>query len=210
MLAGRRLQRGVSLIEMMVGVAVVAILITFGLPSFTAWVQNSQIRTAADAILNGVQLARGEAVRRNTNVRFHLTDTATNACASSATGTNWVVSLDAPDGACATAAWNEDTTAPPAVRIIQMRAGADGTPNAVVTSNQTVVANQALVIFNGLGRVTPVPASAITIDVTNPTGGTCATIATPSAMRCLRIVVSTGGQVRMCDPAFASTDPTGC
>jgi type IV fimbrial biogenesis protein FimT len=65
-------------------------------------------------------------------------------------------------------------------------------------------------MFNGLGRVTPVPAGNITIDVTNPTGGTCATIATPAPMRCLRVVVTAGGQVRLCDPAFASTDPQGC
>lgn len=204
MLAAKHLQRGATLIEMMVGIAVFATIVALGLPSFTAWVQNSQIRTATDAIQNGLQIARGEAVRRNTSVRFHLTDTADNACASSTTGTNWVVSLDPPDGACATTAWNEDTTAPPAVRILQMRPGADGTRNAVVT------ASQSSVVFNGLGRVTPVPAATITIDVTNPTGGTCATLGVPGPMRCLRIEVSTAGQLRLCDPAFAATDPQGC
>jgi type IV fimbrial biogenesis protein FimT len=203
-LAGLHPQRGFSLIELMVGIAVFATLMVLGLPSLTTWMQNSQIRTAADAIQNGLQVARGEAVRRNTTVRFHLTDTADNACATSATGTNWVVSLDVPDGACATAAWNEDTTAPPAVRILQMRPSTEGTRNAVVA------ANQASVIFNGLGRVTPVPAQKITINVSNPTGGTCATIGTPAPMRCLRVEVSTGGQIRLCDPAFASTDPQGC
>jgi type IV fimbrial biogenesis protein FimT len=164
--------------------------------------QNSQIRTATDAIQNGLQLARGEAVRRNTTVRFQLTDTADNSCVLSTSGRNWAVSLDNVAGACATTAWDEVTA--PAVRILQARPGAEGTRNAVVA------ASQSLVMFNGLGRVTPVPAANITIDVTNPTGGTCATIATPAPMRCLRVVVTVGGQVRLCDPAFASTDPQGC
>lgn len=204
MLAGRHLLRGFSLIELMVAIAVFGTLVMLGLPTLTTWMQNSQIRTAADAIQNGLQVARGEAVRRNTTVRFHLTDTADNSCATSVSGTNWVVSLDPPDGACATTAWNEDTVTPPTVRILQMRPSAEGTPNVVVA------ANQASVVFNGLGRVTPVPASNITINVSNPTGGACATISTPAPMRCLRLEVSTGGQIRLCDPAFASTDPQGC
>lgn len=208
MLAGLHPQRGFSLIELMVAIAVFAILLTLGMPSLTTWMQNSQIRTATDAIQNGLQIARGEAVRRNTTVRFQLTDTADNACAIAAANTNtvatWVVSLDNPAGACATTAWDENTAAPPAVRILQMRPSAEGTRNAVVLANQTSV------IFNGLGRITPVPAATITIGVSNPTGGACATIATPAPMRCLRVEVSTGGQIRLCDPAFAATDPQGC
>lgn len=194
--------RGVSLIELAVAMAILAILVMAGLPSFGAWLQNTQIRTAADAVLNGVQVARAEAVRRNTTVRFQLTDTLTNACALSTTGANWIVSLDNPVGACATTPWDEVTAS--TMRILQVRPSSDGTPNAVVAASQDTI------VFNGLGRVTPVPASNITIDVTNPTGGVCATTSTPAPMRCLRIVVSTGGQVRLCDPAFASTDPQGC
>jgi type IV fimbrial biogenesis protein FimT len=193
------LPRGFSLIELMVGIAIFAILIMMGLPTFAAWLQSSQIRTASDAVQNGLQVARAEAVRRNTLVRFQLTDTTGNSCAASTSGTNWVVSLDNPAGACATTPW--DDVGAPAVRILQVRAGTDGTRNAVVA------ASQATVIFNGLGRVTPVPAADITIDITNPTGGACAAA---GPMRCLRVVVSGGGQVRLCDPALASTDPRGC
>jgi type IV fimbrial biogenesis protein FimT len=192
-----RLQLGVTLIELMVGIAVFAILLVAAMPSFTAWMQNSQIRVAADAIQNGLQMARGEAIRRNTTVRFQMTDTSDNSCALSVSGKNWVVSLDDATGLCASAA--SDTVAP---RLIQMRPSTEGTPNAVVA------ADQASIVFNSLGRVIPVPAADININVTNPTGGDCATAAGP--MRCLRVVVSTGGQVRMCDPGFASTDPQGC
>lgn len=190
-------QQGVSLIELTIGMVIFSLLLTMAAPSFSKWLQNSQIRTATDAIQNGLQLARGEAVRRNTQVRFQLTSTADNACALSTTSANWVVSLDDPSSACANAPSN--TVSP---RIIQMR------PNAEGSSNVTVAAGQSTFIFNGLGRVTPVPTSDINIDITNPTGGSCT--AAGGTIRCLRIVVSTGGQLRMCDPARASTDPQGC
>jgi len=192
----QRAQRGVSLIELMVGISVLAVLLVAGLPSFNNWLQNSQIRTTAEAIQNGLNVARSEGVRRNSTVRFQLTSTADSSCALSTTVPNWVVSLDDPSGACGSAA--SDTTAP---RIIQSRIAAEGTANAVVAASQSAV------VFNGLGRITPVPAANITIDISNPTGGACATA---GPMSCLRVVISPGGQVRMCNPGFASTDPQGC
>ncbi|MFA7281442.1 MAG: GspH/FimT family pseudopilin [Sterolibacterium sp.] len=190
--------RGATLVELMIGLTIVALLMAMGAPSFFAWIQNSQIRTSAEAIQNGLYLARGEAVRRNTTTRFQLTTTLNSSCALSASGTNWVVSLDDPSGTCDSVA--SDTVAP---RIVQTRAGAEGTTNAVVAATQSSIA------FNGLGRVTPVPVGNIDIDISNPTGGACAT-ASAAGMRCLRLRVSAGGQIRMCDPILASTDPQGC
>lgn len=191
-------QQGTTLVELLIGLAIIAVLFSLGSPAFFSWIQNSQIRTSAEAIQNGLHLARGEAVRRNTSVRFQLTSTVTAACGLSTTGGNWVVSLDDPTAACNSAP--SDIVAP---RIIQSRSTAEGSPNVAVA------AGQASIIFNGLGRVTPVPAGNIDIDVTNPTGGACATAAV-DGMRCLRIRVSTGGQIRMCNPILAATDPQGC
>lgn len=70
MLKPFHLERGVSLIELMIGLTILSILLFEGLPSFAAWMQNTQIRTAAESIQNGLQMARTEAVRRNTNVQF--------------------------------------------------------------------------------------------------------------------------------------------
>jgi len=65
-------QRGVTLIEMLIGIAILGILMAVGLPSYRAWIQNTQIRTAAESVLSGMQLARNEAVRRNINVQLVL------------------------------------------------------------------------------------------------------------------------------------------
>lgn len=65
-------QAAFTLIELMITVAVLGVLLGLGVPAFRVWMQNTQVRNAADAILNGVQLARAEAVRRNQNVEFAL------------------------------------------------------------------------------------------------------------------------------------------
>jgi type IV fimbrial biogenesis protein FimT len=193
-----------TMIELMVGITIVAILFALTAPSFSTWIQNTHIRTGAEALQNGLMLARAEAVRRNTTVRFQLTSTLDNSCALSTTGTNWVVSQDDPTGACASAIPDPSNTSPPAPRLIQVRAGAEGSRNALVAADQSTV------VYNGLGRVTPVPAGNVNINITNPIGGACLADTTPGPMRCLRVVVSPGGQVRMCDPMFASPDPRGC
>jgi len=63
---------GFTLIELMVTIAVLAILLYVALPNFAVWMQNTQIRTAGEAILNGVQLARAEAIRRNVTVELRM------------------------------------------------------------------------------------------------------------------------------------------
>lgn len=191
----RAAQRGFTMIELMVAITLLAFLLAVGVPGFTSWLQNTQIRTATEAIQNGIQLARAQAVQRNTPVRFQLMSTLDNTCAVSTTTSTWVVSQDAAASSCATAA--SDTTAP---RIIQKRPAGDGSRNAVVA------ASQGAIVFNGLGRVTP--AATVTINISNPTGGTCVSASGP--MRCLRVTVSPAGQVRMCDPQFASSDAQGC
>lgn len=193
MLNTRHSQRGVTMIELMVVVIIVGILAAVGAPSLSSWVQNTKIRTTAEAIQNGLQLARAEAVHRNSRVRFQLTTTLDNACALSTANSNWVVSQDDPTGACASA--SSDTVAP---RVIQKRPSAEGSGNTVVAAVQSTFT------FNGLGRLTT---AADTVSVSNPAGGGCAPA---GPMRCLNIVVTTGGQIRMCNPAYPATDPQGC
>lgn len=188
-------QGGMSLIELMIGIVVLGILLALGAPTFSRWTQSSQIRNAAEAIHNGLMLARAEAVRRNTAVRFQLVTTTTGACALSDTGANWVVSLDTPAGACDAAP--SDNVAP---RIVQVRSAAEGSRNAAVNAGGV-----SLITFNGTGQATGGAPAAI--NVTNPTGGACAP---GGPMRCMRVTVATGGQIRMCDPARAADDPQGC
>jgi type IV fimbrial biogenesis protein FimT len=184
-------QHGFSLLEIIAALAIIAILLAVGAPSLGDWLNNIQIRTGSDAIQNGLQLARAEAVRRNTNVLFSLTSSTDNTCALSTTNSNWVVSIASPAGACGNTPLTDPT------QIIQVRPAAE-------TAKVVVTANQSQVSFNGLGRAS----AAIDICVgIAADGGACVGVGPEHR---LKVTVSTGGQIRMCNPALASTDPQGC
>ena len=218
MLSMRASQRGFTIIEVMISLVVLGVLLALGAPGFVEWLQNQQIRAAAEATLNGLQVARAEAVRRNTPVRFQLVSDLTSTCVlASASVTapvsvSRVISLADPTGAC-DATTDSGQSPSPAGRILQRRTSAEGSPNAVaisvfVPTPPAAPTPQAAstVTFAALGNVianadgTP---SIVKIDVTNPK-------VSPSAMRPLRLVVNSGGSIRMCDPSLAASDTRGC
>lgn len=195
-------QAGFTIIEMMIALTIMALLIFLALPNMSVWLNNTQIRTAGETLLAGINLARTEALRNNTVVRFQMTTSLDSTCALSTTGTNWVVSLANPAGACETAP--SSTVAP---QIIQKKSGSEGALRATVTADATTIH------FSGLGRLaSPGGAANITqINIANPAGECQHVDAANGTMRCLRITISTGGQVKMCDPAVTdATDPRIC
>jgi type IV fimbrial biogenesis protein FimT len=64
--------RGFTLIELMIALVIFGLLTMLALPQFTSMMANFQIRTASEALLNGLQTARGEAVKRNSGVQLIL------------------------------------------------------------------------------------------------------------------------------------------
>lgn len=197
-----------SLIELMIGLAVLGILLGLGIPAFTTMLQNLQIRTAAEAIVSGLQTARNEAVRRNTSVRFQLVNSMDVDCDLVETGPHWVVSRNDASSKCNAApitAFSEpnDTSLP---QILQKRLAEDGTATLNATGAGVAATT---VVFNSLGR--PATGGIDTVDVDNPAGGNCEHATTPGKMRCMRIRVGTGGQIRMCDPKVTvTTDSRYC
>ncbi|MBT2300815.1 prepilin-type N-terminal cleavage/methylation domain-containing protein [Variovorax paradoxus] len=185
-------QRGFSLIEIVVTIAVLALILFAAMPSIGTWLDNTRIRNVADSLQNGLQIARGEAVRRNQNVSFWLVglnDPAvlTDDCVLSGSSGSWVVSVNSPIGHCADA---PSTTSSP--MLVTGRAVGDGGGRVTVTALQSDGATAGTsVTFNGFGRVTntdPIQK----IDVTGTNTGT--------NYRRLRIEITSGGQLRMCDP----------
>ena len=201
----RRTQAGVSLIELMIGLTIVAFLLFLGVPEFSNFLQNTQIRNAAETTLAGLTLARAEAVRRNAPVRFQLVSDLTAGCAVSTSALNdsnalnWVVSLADPAGACDV---DPGDTAP---QIVQKKSAREGSRNVLVSTTGVPT-----LTFNGLGRVSGVgglqrldfkSASGICVHVDDVNG----------TMRCLAILLTSGGQAKLCDPAVGdNTDPRFC
>lgn len=71
---------GFSAIELMVVVAVVAILATVAAPSFTELIGKQRLKGAASVLYGDLQYARSEAVQRNTTVTVTFDTSATPWC----------------------------------------------------------------------------------------------------------------------------------
>ena len=63
---------GFTLIELMVVVTVMAVSATLAAPGFSQLIANYRVRSGAAGIINGLNYARSEAVRRNSAVSFGL------------------------------------------------------------------------------------------------------------------------------------------
>jgi type IV fimbrial biogenesis protein FimT len=62
--------RGFTLVELMIGVVIVAILMLVALPTFSEFMGNTRIRNTADSLANGIRQAQVEAIRRNRPIEF--------------------------------------------------------------------------------------------------------------------------------------------
>ena len=109
---------GTTLIELMIGLAVLALLLVMAAPSYGQWLANTRVRNAAESIQNGLRLARNEAVQRDVNVRFELT---------SGTSANWQV--------CALATATDTCSAKDSM-ILQKYDAASGASNVVIGSEK--------------------------------------------------------------------------
>jgi type IV fimbrial biogenesis protein FimT len=67
-----RKPNGFTLIELAVVLAVLVIAVMIGVPSFQEAVRNAKVRTVAESIKSGLQVARLEAIKSNTPVIFSL------------------------------------------------------------------------------------------------------------------------------------------
>ncbi len=88
-----RPQRGFTLIELMVAMAILVIVLSVGLPSFEGVTNGSRLSSATSELNGAVQLARAEALRRNRNVVLCRTNDMLS-CASGSVWSAWLVFVD--------------------------------------------------------------------------------------------------------------------
>lgn len=93
-MATREAVAGFTMIELMITIALVAIMISLAYPSFVSVVNSNRLAGATNDLVGDLQYARSEAIRRNTRV---------TACASSDGSTcsgsdwsEWIVRVGAP------------------------------------------------------------------------------------------------------------------
>lgn len=83
--------RGFTLLEMMVTVAVAAILVTLAVPSFNEAMLGSKLNTQANNFVATVQLARSEAIKRNAPITLCASSNGTSCAATADWGVGWIV-----------------------------------------------------------------------------------------------------------------------
>jgi len=177
---------GFTILELMVAMTIAVLLLKLGLPSFTTFIRNSEIRSTAESISNGLRAARTEATRLNKPVSFTLVGGG---------DTGWAINEFNPTTAT--------LVQPPIQKYAKLEAGKSS--KAVTTP-----ANAVAVTFNGLGRVIS-PSLIATpnlqqIDVGSVVAGDA---------RTLRIYVDDARGIRMCDPdpavkALVPADARAC
>jgi type IV fimbrial biogenesis protein FimT len=172
----RRRAPGFTIIELMVAVAVLAVLAVIAAPSFTEYLAKRRVNGLASELVTDLQFARSEAVSRNENVRITF-------------GTDCYVIHRAAIGGTATVAScdrSSKTVAPPAAEIktVQLEVG----------QPLTIVPAVEFFEFEPVrGTAENDLAATGTVDVYNTTGREWR----------LRAVMTLMGRVATCSPAGA-------
>ena len=170
---------GFTLVELIITIVIIGIVLAMAMPSITEWIENGQIRTAAEGVKNGLQLARMEAVKSNTPVSFTLSNPGAVG------GTGWGI-LDVRDNS-----------------TIQVQPDGEGSNHVVLTSTP---GGATTVTFTGLGRrqATNADGSAVLISIQadNPSQGSArplnVTISVGGEIRTCDPNVTDAGDPRTC------------
>jgi type IV fimbrial biogenesis protein FimT len=82
-------QRGFTAIELMVVIAIVALLTALAAPSFTPVIERWRVRQSVDGLQSAVYFARSEAIKRGGNITIRKEPTGTNGCTLATTAAEW-------------------------------------------------------------------------------------------------------------------------
>ena len=90
----KQIAKGFTLLELMTALAILAVLMSVGVPSFVTMIRNNRITAQANEMVSALNYARSESVKRGIPVSVcSSTDGAT--CAASTTwSTGWIVFTD--------------------------------------------------------------------------------------------------------------------
>jgi len=134
---------GFTLIELVIGIAIAALLTVLALPMLMTWIADNSIQVGAESIASGLRYAMSTAISKNESVEFTLDPTA------------------------ATGGWTVWTVADPATTL-QSGRFAEG---AARDSFTVIPGGSTVVTFNGLAQVVPngdASPSITRVQITNP------------------------------------------
>jgi type IV fimbrial biogenesis protein FimT len=154
-------RRGVTLIELIVTLMLMAMLFTLSAPMMSDYLRNSKLRESGNAILSALQFARSEAIKRNEPVAVLVA--------------GGDLRVTAPDGA-----------------VLRRDALSEGIEARVVRISDDEELDT--LVFGGAGRPSPF---GVAVRVETRLNG----IPCSAENRCPRVMVRSGGGVRLCPQA---------
>ena len=89
-----RKHQGWTLVESMVVVAIVAVMVAWGLPSFQAVVQQTRLSAATHDFMTSIALARSEAIKRNARIVMCVAASETACSPSGHWNQGWLLFQD--------------------------------------------------------------------------------------------------------------------
>ena len=89
-----RVPRGFTLIELMASVAIAAVLVSAGLPSYRHWLGQYRLNNQAEFLAGAANEARSEAVRRNLRVTLCKTRDASSCDEDAGWEQGWIMFVD--------------------------------------------------------------------------------------------------------------------
>ena len=183
---------GFTLVELLIGLAIAALLVMLAMPGYSVWIADAQIRNGAESIASGARFAQGQALARNTRVDFILDPT---------TATGGWQAVQISDGT-----------------VLQTGTFAEG---ATLAAFAELPVGETTVSFDSLGRITKVdafgnllPWNGMRVQVTSANA--------VAGARNLVVLVGGGASafagklnqsragIKICDPKWPATDPKGC
>lgn len=173
--ASPKSQDGFTLVELMVVLAIAAILLAIGVPSFQSFIARARVDAAANELQSALQLARSEAARRSGTVTIALLGTAGTRNWT----TGWRVFVDTNANGMFDAG-DEEVRVFPAIQ----------TPLTVMSSAGAATS----LSFDGRGRVTPAAANTFAVCFDNDLSNARAILVSPGG-RVRRALDTNGNRI---------------
>ena len=175
-------EQGFTLIELMVTLALVAILMAVAVPSFTTFQRNAELTSFSNSLWSGINAARGEAMKRGRNAMVVPTNGNWN--------NGWTVFVDVNRNG----AYDEATD----ITVLKREAA----PSYLTVTNTAASAADSLYIMydaSGYSRLAGGGFGAWTVQVARNdlTGSTLLT-------QTRRIKIASTGRARVCTPTSAT------
>lgn len=174
---------GFTLIELIVTLAIGALLMVVAIPSLTTYKRNAELTSAANTLIASMNAARGEAMKRGTNALVVPTNNGTDW------NQGWIVFVDN----------NNSKTYTGTDTVVMTQVALPGTLRMV--GNGSAAASAPYVMFDasGYSKLKGGGFGALTFEISrNDVSG----VATYEQMR--RIKMASTGRVRVCKPASAT------